>query len=120
MTRDHGVRVPAEGTPECILTWVRKPDGGVRLYASRSLHSTGWGQHTGDSGPTRWLFDTAMDNVLIVDRDTPGQAIAWVLERWAREDEQAEYERRRRLDAHARAGMIISDPKALIQGLPPL
>lgn len=99
--------------PECILTWVRKPDGKIRLYASRDLPGAGWGQRTVESGSeVHWHLETTMRSVLIYDADTAAQAIQWVLERWARED-AAEQARVERLRQHAIAGMNINDPKAI-------
>ena len=108
------ISVPvSNGTPECLLTWVRKTDGTIRLYASRDLPGASWGQRTIEGGSeVHWHLATTMRSTLIKDADTPAQAIQWVLERWARED-AAEQARVERLQQHARAGMIVNDPKAI-------
>jgi hypothetical protein len=110
----NSVQVPTgNASPECILTWVRKTDGTIRLYASRDLPGAGWGQRTTEHGSeVHWHLETTMRSVLIYDADTAAQAIQWVLERWARED-AAEQERIGRLRQHAIAGHEVSDPKAI-------
>lgn len=97
------IRAPQQGEPEAILTWVRLPNGKIRLYASRDLHDLAWGQRTVDAtSQVRWHMDGDLDGVLVVDRDTAAEAMQWVLERWAREDrdngqEQGELSGRRAL-----------------------
>lgn len=82
------IRAPQQGQPEAIMAWVRLPNGKVRLYASRKLHDIAWGQRTRESdNPVLWHLDGNLDQVLIVDRDTAAEALQWVLERWAREDQ---------------------------------
>jgi hypothetical protein len=81
------IAVPSTGTPACVLTWIDRPAGGIRLYASRAIQSQDWGQRTADgSSAVDWHMGVIMREVLIVDRQTPAEAIRWVLERWARED----------------------------------
>jgi hypothetical protein len=108
------IAVPvSNGKPECLLTWVRKDEGGIRLYASRDLPGASWGQRTIEGGTeVHWHLAATMRSTIIMDADTPAQAIQWVLERWAREDE-AERLRVLRLQQHARAGMVVNDPKAI-------
>ena len=110
----NAISVPvSNGKPECLLTWVRKDGGGIRLYASRDLPGASWGQRTTEGGTeVHWHLATTMRSTIIMDADTPAQAIQWVLERWNREDE-AERLRVLRLQQHARAGMIVNDPKAI-------
>jgi uncharacterized protein YijF (DUF1287 family) len=109
------IRMPQQGDPEAIMTWIRLPNGKIRLYASRELHDLAWGQRTRDHGPgdaVVWHMDGDLDHVLIVDRDTAAEALQWVLERWAREDAEKrnEIERKRLaelgvLDAVERKGI---------------
>lgn len=108
------ISVPvSNGKPECLLTWVRRNEGGIRLYASRDLPGASWGQRTTEGGSeVHWHLGATMRSTIIMDADTPAAAIQWVLERWQRED-AAEELRVQRLQAHARAGMVISDPKAI-------
>jgi hypothetical protein len=108
------IQVPASNaTPECILTWVRKADGTIRLFASRDLPGAGWGQRTTEHGSeVHWHLATTMRSVLIYDAATAAEAIQWVLERWARED-AAEQQRVERLRQHAIAGHMVIDPKAI-------
>lgn len=80
------IRAGQQGDPEAIFTWVRLPQGGVRLYASRHLPDVAWGQREHTAGGVMWHLDADMDGLLIVDRPTAGEAMQWVLERWARED----------------------------------
>lgn len=111
-SNEIGVPV-SNGKPECLLTWVRKNDGTIRLYASRDLPGASWGQRTTEGGTeVHWHLGTTMRSTIIMDADTPAQAIQWVLERWQRED-AAEELRVQRLQQHARAGMVINDPKAI-------
>jgi hypothetical protein len=91
--RDHAansVRVPQEGEPEAVFTWVRLGPGKIRLYASRSLADTAWGQRDHIAKGVLWHLDTTLDGLLIVDRPTAAEAFQWVLERWAREDAEQE------------------------------
>lgn len=102
------IRVPQDGKPEAILTWVRLPDGKIRLYASRGLHDLAWGQRTKDTdGKVVWHLDGNLDGVLIVDRDTPAEAMQWVIERWMREDaERDQLEAKRSIgSANSRAAI---------------
>lgn len=81
------IRAPQQGEPEAIMSWVRLPDGRIRLYASRRLDDIAWGQRTREKdGSVVWHLDGDLDQVLIVDRATAAEALQWVLERWARED----------------------------------
>jgi hypothetical protein len=125
LTGDQIQAQTSNGKPECILTWVRKDDGKVRLYASRDLPGAGWGQRTTEHGSeVHWHLETTMRSVLIYDADTAAQAIAWVLERWAREDEAREQretlERQRELAASTRQaiepGMLVINPSDLTKG----
>lgn len=84
------IRAQQQGQPEAIMTWVRLPDGRIRLYASRRLADLAWGQREQQYGPVLWHLDGNMDQVLIVDRQTAAEALAWVLDRWAREDAESE------------------------------
>jgi hypothetical protein len=109
---DH-ISVPSTGKPECLLTWIARPEGGIRLYASRNLADTAWGQRSDLTRPTvDWHLGVMMADVLIVDRATPAEAIQWVLERWMREDA----ERERKAIEYARPGLVINDPAALTRG----
>ncbi len=123
--RDHhadNIRAAQQGDPEAVFTWVRLPQGGIRLYASRNLADVAWGQREHLARGVLWHLDANLDGLLIVDRPTAAEAFAWVLERWAREDaeKQAELLRAERFRQHAIAGQDINDPEALIQGLPGL
>lgn len=114
--QSDGIRVPATGKPECLLTWISRPEGGIRLFASRRLHNSGWGQASNpEQTEVAWHFDVTMTQTLIVDRETPAEAIQWVLQRWTREDAEESAERLRveRLRQHAIAGQVVSDPKAI-------
>jgi hypothetical protein len=87
--REHAadaIRVPQQGEPEAILSWVRLPNGKIRLYASRKLADTAWGQRDNMLMGVVWHLDVNMSQVLVVDRDTPAEAMQWVIERWMRED----------------------------------
>lgn len=90
--REHDsdlIRITQQGEPEAIMTWVRLPSGKIRLYASRRLHDVAWGQREHRSRGVLWHLDGNLDQLLIVDRDTPAEALQWVIERWAREDASA-------------------------------
>lgn len=121
--RDHAanaVRAAQQGEPEAIFTWVRLSPDKIRLYASRRLADTAWGQRDHMTKGVLWHLDVNMDGVLIVDRPTAAEAFAWVLERWAREDaEQAEDDRRKRAwKQHELAGQaaIEGGPAPLTRG----
>jgi hypothetical protein len=91
--REHAsdaIRAPQQGKPEAILTWVRLPSGNIRLYASRELPDTGWGQLEHRTRGVVWHLDATMTGLLIIDRPTAAEALQWVLERWAREDAERE------------------------------
>jgi len=102
--REHAadaIRAAQQGDPEAVFTWVRLPSGMIRLYASRRLADTAWGQREHVRKGVLWHLDVNMDQLLIVDRPTPAEALTWVLERWEREDreERDELERARVRDA---------------------
>jgi hypothetical protein len=106
-----------------VFTWVRLSPDRIRLYASRRLADTAWGQREHREKGVPWHLDVNLDQLLVVDRPTPAEAMQWVLERWGREDAEARAEaeeqaRIERFRQHAIAGMDINDPKAIIQGLP--
>jgi hypothetical protein len=93
--REHAadaIRAAQQGDPEAVFTWVRLPGGKIRLYASRRLADTAWGQREHLAKGVLWHLDVNLDQLLIVDRQTPAEALTWVLERWAREDAEAERE----------------------------
>jgi hypothetical protein len=102
---------------ETGLVWLPP---GIRLYASRNLADVAWGQREHLEKGVLWHLDANLYGLLIVDRPTAAEALAWVLQRWNREDaeELAELERAERFRQHAVTGMKISDPEALIAGLP--
>jgi hypothetical protein len=120
----NSIAVRSDGEPECVITWVRRPAGGIRMYATRDVRDTDWGQRTAEAtSEVVWHLGANLSHVLIVDRETPAEALQWVLERWGREDAEARAEaeeqaRIERFRQHAIAGMNISDPKALTPGLP--
>lgn len=90
--RDHAanaIRAAQQGDPEAVFTWVRLPSGKIRLYASRNLADTAWGQRDHVTKGVLWHLDVNLDQLLIVDRDTPAEALTWVIERWNREDAEA-------------------------------
>jgi hypothetical protein len=80
------ISMPAEGTPEFIMTGVTKPDGTKRLYASRNLDSPAWGQRETVEGTVRWHLRASLDQLLVIDRPTWGEAFtaAWTI--WANQD----------------------------------
>lgn len=88
------IRATQQGEPEGIFTWVRLPSGKIRLYASRELADTAWGQREHVRKGVLWHLDANLDHVLVVDRDTPAEALTWVLQRWAREDTEKAAEQR--------------------------
>ena len=84
------IRAAQQGEPEGMFTWVRLPNGLIRLYASRNLYDTAWGQRTRDADSrVVWHLDVNLDQTLVVDRATPAEALTWVLQRWEREDREA-------------------------------
>ena len=90
--RDHAanaIRATQQGEPEAVFTWVRLGPDKIRLYASRKLADTAWGQRDHMTKGVLWHLDVNLDGLLIVDRPTAAEAFQWVLERWAREDAEA-------------------------------
>jgi hypothetical protein len=90
--REHDsdlIRAAQQGQPEAVFTWVRLPQGGIRLYASRKLADTAWGQREHREKGVLWHLDVNLDGLLVVDRATPAEAMQWVIERWMREDAEA-------------------------------
>lgn len=84
------IRAPQQGEPEGIFTWVRLPNGNIRLYASRDLPDVAWGQRDHQARGVVWHMDANLEKVLIVDRATAAEALQWVLEYWARIDAPVE------------------------------
>lgn len=107
------IRAAQQGEPEAIFTWVRLPNGNIRLYASRVLHDTAWGQRDSYSEGVVWHLDANLDHLLIVDRPTPAEAMQWVLERWSREDAEQAAEHRGLSDGTGRMGLAQPDRKQL-------
>jgi hypothetical protein len=77
------------GAPKFVMVGIEKPEGGVRLYASRdipldqltfALASDRWGTATG------WHLDTEMRQVLIHDDVTWGRAFGRIFEIWENHD----------------------------------
>jgi len=120
---DAGVRLPSTGKPEFIMTGIQRPDGTVRLYASRDLKSLNWGQRDLDyphSG-VAWDIDTDMQHMLIIDKPTWGEAFARAFEIWANEDrnkaiEQAQARTRELEDGLFHFGLDDSRHKGTQQG----
>jgi hypothetical protein len=105
------IRAPQQGQPEALFTWVRLPSGRIRLYASRSLADTAWGQREHREKGVLWHLDVNMDQTLVVDRDTPAEAMTWVLERWAREDRVKGQE----LDGRRALETGMTDPRGSLE-----
>ena len=79
--------VPAEGKPEFIMTGFTKPDGRVRLYASRHITVPTWDQRRVTPDELwMWHIEADMDEMLIIDGDTWQQAYARLFEIWANQD----------------------------------
>jgi len=121
MKVDESVRVPSNGKPEFVMTGIRRPGGGVRLYASRDLpRDIGWGQREpkGGYGPVYWHLDTDLENVLIIDKDTWGEAFARAFEIWANHDKAAnEIAAAKALERHhQQMRAVIAMPKADLGG----
>jgi hypothetical protein len=105
----HGdaIRAVSDGEPECVITWIKRPQGGIRMFATRDVRDTGWGQRTTDREEVVWHLDANMAHVLTVDRQTPAEALQWVLQRWAREDaEERDAIERERLRASGALGAV--------------
>lgn len=89
------ISVPTQGQTMFLMRAQRIP-AGVRLYASRDIPHDGWGQRDRTDRGVVWRLEADLGNVLVVDRPTIGECVAWVLDRWMREDSaSAELERRR-------------------------
>lgn len=103
---DSGVRAPSTGTPKFVMVGIDRPDGTVRLYASRDIPGAHWGMRdeltaSGGIGEVAWHVDATMKNVLIIDKPTWGEAFARAFEIWANQDRaQAELEAEQQLRGH--------------------
>lgn len=106
------IRSSQDGKPEGIFTWVKLPNGNIRLYASRELPDAGWGQREHLKLGVVWHLDANMANLLVVDRPTPAEALTFVLEKWARED-AAEAEARAKLEGPAQLPWSKPDAKPI-------
>ena len=97
MTGDYGVRVPSTGKPKFVMVGIDRPDGSVRLFATRDVKDAAWGQRDNVSvgaysSVTAWHIDADMVNVLVIDKPTWGEAFARAFEIWANHDRNAEIE----------------------------
>ena len=80
-------RAPSTGKPNHIMIGVDRPDGSVRVYASRELPTDlGWGQREIRNHIIAWHIDADMTHVLIVDKPTWSEAYARVFEIWDNQD----------------------------------
>lgn len=79
------------GGPAFVLVGVNKPDGTVRLYASRDIPGAQmqWGVvHDRYGTATGWHIDAEMRLVLVTDGATWGEAFARVTEIWNNHDRE--------------------------------
>jgi hypothetical protein len=113
---DHGVRLPSTGKPVFVMTGIDRPGGGVRLYASRELPDLFWGMREAKHG-TAWHVDASMQNVLVIDAATWGEAFSRAFEIWANHDraktEEAELQDavdRRLAGRKAISGRVMDGP----------
>lgn len=114
--RDHAanaIRAAQQGDPEAVFTWVRLPNGKIRLYASRNLADTAWGQRDHVTKGVLWHLDVNLDGLLIVDRPTAAEAFAWVLDRWNREDAEAAARAAEMTDAGSKLAVAQPETKQL-------
>lgn len=116
---DPAIRVPSDGKPKFVMTGIEKPDGTVRLHASRDLGGTvGFGQRPDPKnqyGPPVMHIDADMPNMLTIDADTWGHAFNRLFEIWANWDTRELGEARK-----ARPGKVVTAPTEFGSGeLPP-
>jgi hypothetical protein len=90
MISDSSVRLPSTGKPSHNMTGVDRPGGGVRLYASRDLPGVSWGMRDVKDGGIAWHIDADMQNVLVIDAPTWGEAYARAFEIWENQDRDRE------------------------------
>lgn len=82
-----------------VMVGLKRPQGGVRVYATRHMPHLEWGQ-VERGYETLWHIDADMDNLLIIDKPDYPQALARLFEIWASQDAaKAETERLRALPA---------------------
>lgn len=77
--------VPAEGRPEFIMTGFTKPDGRVRLYASRHVKAPTWDQRELSEG-WLWHIEGDLDEMLIIDAMNWTEAYTRLFAIWANQD----------------------------------
>jgi hypothetical protein len=83
------VNVPSTGRPKFVMVGIDKPDGQVRLYASREIpdRELRWGiEHDRYGTATGWHIDAEMRHVLTIDGPTWAWVFARAFEIWANHD----------------------------------
>lgn len=109
---DSGVRLPSTGKPEFVMTGIQKPDGSVRLYASRDLKALNWGQRELKDYTTAWHIDADMQHMLVIDKPTWGEAFARAFEIWGNEDAEKAIGQRQAKAANE----VTAQRRALLRG----
>ena len=71
-----------------VMVGLKRPSGGVRIYATRHMPHLEWGQVQRDYA-TLWHIDADMDNLLVIDKPDYPQALARLFEIWASQDAEA-------------------------------
>jgi hypothetical protein len=77
--------VKLDTDPDFTVLGVKRPAGGVRLYASRELEADFQLIDPGH-GPAHWRLTTPMHGVLIIDMPDYSAAFARLFEIWANQD----------------------------------
>lgn len=95
----HRAGVRTDGI-DFVMVGLKRPSGGVRIYATRHMPHLEWGQ--AERGcETLWHIDADMDNLLVIDKPDYPQALARLFEIWANQDAaKAETERFKALPAN--------------------
>jgi hypothetical protein len=74
-----------------VMVGLKRPAGGVRLYATCDMPHLDWGQ--AERGyETVWHIDADMKNLLIIDKPDYPQALARLFEIWGNQDRQVALE----------------------------
>jgi hypothetical protein len=69
-----------------VMVGLKRPAGGVRIYATRHMPHLEWGQ-VQRGYATLWHIDADMDNLLVIDEASYPDALARLFAIWTAQDE---------------------------------
>lgn len=109
------ISVRLDAKPDFTVLGVKRPAGGVRLYASRDLDAD-FQLIDPAHGPVHWRLTTPMHGVLIIDMPDYSAAFARLFEIWANQDREKTLALEREHRALAAAPKAIEGKAALPAG----